>query len=687
MSESNQIHIVQSLATRILRSLSVRVTIIVLISSVFSYLHLFSNLKESTIHTLEKYVDERTQRETFVFEQAEKSHAFLKTKIEKFLESDELQHSQNKFDLFVERKEDGTFRNKLPYDGKTMAGVFIPPHYRFTKEKKNLVTYLKDLAEKYGPVFRSNFQDTYFTTPENVMVIYWPEVPNWTMEMDASFDMTKEEYVWIADEKNNPERKMVWTGLFYDKVGQVWMTSAETPVYKNDQHLLTIGHDIMLKELLERASHVSLPGAYNVIFREDGRLILHPNKVKELKDRSGYFDINKDGDRFLKGLKDSILGAGDGLSVVEHSDGNDLLAFGKIEGPGWYFVVVYPKSLITSSALDGILFVILLAIISLLLEVTMIWLVLKKEVSQPIQELYSAAKKITSGDFKTKVKVTRSDELGAFADAFNTMTETIRQRDKELHDHAESLEHKVQKRTDELDEQRAVAIESSKMASLGEMAGGIAHEINNPLTIISLAMCNISRTVENGKLDKEVILSSCKTIEQTVHRINKIITGLRTISRGDASSEPKYEKVQDIIDDVTGLCFEKMKMNGVELKIEASETLLSSMFRCLRVQLSQVLLNLLNNSYDAIKEQEEKWIVIKIEKTSKHMVFSIIDSGKGIDLALEEKIFQPFFTTKPIGKGTGLGLSLSRSLIEQQNGKMYIDHKNLNTCFVIELEI
>ena len=69
------------------------------------------------------------------------------------------------------------------------------------------------------------------------------------------------------------------------------------------------------------------------------------------------------------------------------------------------------------------------------------------------------------------------------------------------------------------------------------------------------------------------------------------------------------------------------------------------------------------------------------------MVFSIIDSGKGIDLALEEKIFQPFFTTKPIGKGTGLGLSLSRSLIEQQNGKMYIDHKNLNTCFVIELEI
>lgn len=682
--KDNKIKSEEKLAHRVLKSLSIRVSLIVLVSSVISYLHLYHTIEEGTINTLEEYISEKTQRESFVFEQAHKNHDHLKSLISNFLAQDEQQAAKAKeFSTHFEKKEDQTYRNKKDYDGTSMAGLFLPPDYPLNKRKRSLIVYLKELAETLGPAYRSNFQDTYFTTPENAMIIYWPEVPNWTVEMKPDFNMTKEEYVWIADREHNPERKTVWTGLFYDKVGKVWMTSAETPIYYKNKHILTIGHDLMLSELLLRAQKETLPGAYNVIFRKDGRLILHPNKIAELKKTGGYYDIHKSDNSFLKGIVSSILQSPQGNNVIEHSTGNDLLAFGKIEGPDWFFVTVYPKSLITSTALKGILFVIVLAFLSLVIEVFMLWIVIRKEISEPIEELFAATIKMTEGNLQAAIDVKRKDELGVFAKTFNSMSEAIVKRDQKLQEYAHSLERKVAERTLELDKQRAQAIETAKLASLGEMAGGIAHEINNPLTVIAGSMTLIEKHISKDPVDVEKIENLSQKVTETVTRIESIINGLKTYARTGHQDDFKYEPLDAIIKETLALCEHKLKMSNIKLTYQPNEEI---SLECQRVQLSQVLINLISNSADEISKQKtKKWITISIEEDHDLVRIRVEDSGHGISLDVQEKMFQPFFTTKDVGQGTGIGLSISSGIVKSHNGRLYVDNDSKNTCLVIEL--
>jgi two-component system NtrC family sensor kinase len=676
----------EKLAHRVLQSMAIRVTLIVLLSSLISYFHLYTTIEEGMINTLQEYVVERTERESFVFNQAKKNHDYLKSLIDSFILKDQLKPSNSKrFQQYFEQKPDGTYRNKKGYDGTKMAGLFLPPHYDLTDQKRSLIIYLKDLAETLGPAYRSNFQDTYFTTPENAMVIFWPEVPNWTMEMKPDFKITTEEYVWIASKKHNPKRQMVWTGLFYDQVAKVWMTSAETPIYKKDQHLLTIGHDVMLSELLERTQKETLPGAYNVIFRKDGRLIIHPNKIQELKDQNGYYDINKSKNIFLKDLVHSILNAPKETSVVQHRDKKNLLAFGKIKGQEWYFVTVYPKSLITATALKGIFFVIILAFISLIIEVFMLWVVIKKEISEPIEELFEATVKMTKGDFHTTINLNRNDELGVFATTFNSMSEAILERDRKLQEYAQSLEKKVRERTLELDKQRAIAIETAKMASLGEMAGGIAHEINNPLTVISGSVSLIVRYINKESIDFTRIDKLAEKITFTIKRIENIINGLRTFARTGEQDQFQEESLYSIIEETIALCEHKIKMHSIDLQNLINKEN-DVTIKCQKVQISQVILNLISNAADEISvKNRQGWIKISFETQADTIQIRVQDSGSGIAADVQQKMFQPFFTTKDVGVGTGIGLSISSGIMKTHDGRIFVDNETTNTCLVMEL--
>jgi len=233
-------------------------------------------------------------------------------------------------------------------------------------------------------------------------------------------------------------------------------------------------------------------------------------------------------------------------------------------------------------------------------------------------------------------------------------------------------------------EQRRQLEISSRMSSLGEMAGGIAHEINNPLTIIGSSSKLLRKNIEKGDSSPERLSGYFEKIDKTTDRITKIINGMLALSR-DASNEDVTQFTwNEIINDVISLCGEKFKHAGIEIRIPDSEWLHQS-FQGRKIQLSQVLLNLLHNSYDAIASLHEKWIQIDCSVENEEMIITVTDSGKGIPLELHDKIMQPFFTTKDAGKGTGLGLSLSMTIIKKHNGQFYIDRKSENTSFVIKL--
>lgn len=248
----------------------------------------------------------------------------------------------------------------------------------------------------------------------------------------------------------------------------------------------------------------------------------------------------------------------------------------------------------------------------------------------------------------------------------------------------QNLEQKVKDRTEELSgameslaEKQQMLNQATKMSALGEMAGGVAHEINTPLTSILITAELMLMKLDQAQLPE--LKRESDTIIQTVKRISSIVQGLRKFSRSNGSDAKSFVLVEDLIQDTLSFCQEKFKNNGVGLKIKPSPK--DFKIYCVEEQVSQVLLNLLNNSFDAVISLPEKWIEIEIVETEMEKEIWVSDSGSGISPALQEKIMQPFFTTKAIGKGTGLGLSISQGIMAAQGGQLVYNPNSTNTQF------
>ena len=237
-------------------------------------------------------------------------------------------------------------------------------------------------------------------------------------------------------------------------------------------------------------------------------------------------------------------------------------------------------------------------------------------------------------------------------------------------------------------ESQAQLYSKAKLSTLGEMASGIAHEINNPLTIISIKSQKVNNQIKRlfiEETEKNSIHKSLTDIESTVERIAAIVKGLRNFSR-DSEQDP-YSNVQinKIVNEVTDLCREKIAKKNINLKINCPQDI---ELTCNSVQISQVIMNLVSNSIDAIENLNDKWVEINASKINTDTIqIEVVDSGLGIPADVEDKIMEPFFTTKDVGKGTGLGLSISKGIIEMHGGKLQYQLKNGHTCFKVTLPL
>lgn len=257
----------------------------------------------------------------------------------------------------------------------------------------------------------------------------------------------------------------------------------------------------------------------------------------------------------------------------------------------------------------------------------------------------------------------------------------------------------------EVEKQKAKAQFSSRLAKLGEMAGGIAHEINNPLAVIISGVESARSDLQEAKsglkgkghvqelVQLERVENMLQRMNRVAERIGKIVKGLRVFSRQGDRDPFKKVQIQDILQDTLDLCSEKFSKSGVELKIgwgnlEDQKTL---ELECRQVQISQVLLNLLTNAFDAVQEYPEpKWIKVEVStltgpQKNQWIEIRVTDSGNGINPTVAERIFDPFYTTKEVGKGTGLGLSIALGIIEDHGGMLSLDDSNPHTSFVIRL--
>lgn len=227
-------------------------------------------------------------------------------------------------------------------------------------------------------------------------------------------------------------------------------------------------------------------------------------------------------------------------------------------------------------------------------------------------------------------------------------------------------------------------LHSAKMSTLGEMAGGISHEINNPLAIIQGKLFHVRKMLENFGENKSKIYEGIERIEQTTERISKIVRGLLHFSRDEDFLKNEKVRVQDVIKETLVFCEERFKQKNIDIKLEIEKDIFVF---CQSIHLSQALLNLLNNAYDAIQNTSNAWIKIAIDSYEQFFYLTVTDSGKGIPEEIAEKMMNPFYTTKEVGRGTGLGLSISKGLIESHNGELIYDNECPNTRFIIKLPL
>jgi signal transduction histidine kinase len=236
---------------------------------------------------------------------------------------------------------------------------------------------------------------------------------------------------------------------------------------------------------------------------------------------------------------------------------------------------------------------------------------------------------------------------------------------------------------DQLQQKQGIEFVQAKMATLGELAGNIAHEINNPLFIIqSYIDLNIDM-VEAGEIDKKVFLKTLKQMDTNVSRIARIVKTLRHFTRDSSSDELQPVTVRSLMEDALELSAQRYSNVGFELNLD--DRLAESKILCQPPELVQVIINLLNNSYYEVKDKKNSWIKVNLKNHLDSLIIEVIDSGLGISEEVREKIFNPFFTTKPVGVGNGFGLNISQKIIESHGGTIKYDADSSNTKFVIQI--
>lgn len=225
----------------------------------------------------------------------------------------------------------------------------------------------------------------------------------------------------------------------------------------------------------------------------------------------------------------------------------------------------------------------------------------------------------------------------------------------------------------ELELQKAYAQHQAKLASIGELAAGVGHEINNPLTIIKGYLAAMKKKLNTGDYDLEEVNSYFDRVETAANRVSQIVKGLRTFSRIDKEEETEFN-VCDAIEESYQMVFEIYNNEGIEVEMQAAFDKEHNVFiQGNRGNFQQILMNLLSNAKDALKDNKVKKLKLQTDLNDQSFILRVIDNGSGIDKKTIDKIFDPFFTTKAVSSGTGIGLSLVHQFIKELNGKIEVE--------------
>ncbi len=299
----------------------------------------------------------------------------------------------------------------------------------------------------------------------------------------------------------------------------------------------------------------------------------------------------------------------------------------------------------------------------------------------PLQKIVDATQKIARGDLSHKLDVKSQDEIGSLAKSFNQMTSELQIANEKLLDWGKTLEKKVEDRTHEIKEMQAHLIQSEKLASLGQLAAGVAHEINNPLGGILMYSHLILEDAEKNSQTSENLK---KVIRETT-RCKNIVRGLLDFAR------PKNPEMSNIdINELLDNSLSLMESQALFQNIRVEKKYFPDLKRITAdgAQLQQLFTNIILNAAEAMDGNGTLILETTNIKAEDQIEISIRDTGQGIREEDMKNLFEPFFSTKEVGKGTGLGLSISYGIVQRHKGKIDVQSEvGKGSAFIIKLPV
>ncbi|MFA5353218.1 MAG: ATP-binding protein [Thermodesulfovibrionales bacterium] len=339
-----------------------------------------------------------------------------------------------------------------------------------------------------------------------------------------------------------------------------------------------------------------------------------------------------------------------------------------------FFVFRHPEAGMDEFAVFAVFFVFAVSALS--------YFVFARLITKPLSLLNRSMDSLSQGDTDLRLDLHSRDEMGMLAESLNVIARELIQYRDDMEQCAKSLEEEVRKKTSEIIKAQEHLINAEKLASLGRMAAGVAHELNSPLTgIVTFSHLLMRRLPPENIQDRDEL----KVIIDQAERCSRIVKGLLGFSRKTAS-ESSMVNINTLIQNTLALVKNQSRFYNVHFHVDLERNLPEI---CVDPnQIQQVFLNLMINAVDAMEERGDISIVSRsVEGAEGKMAeLEFADSGPGIPEEILGRVFEPFFTTKPPGKGTGLGLSVSYGIIKKHGGEITVrSRKDKGASFFIRL--
>jgi len=641
-----------SLGARVLRQMAIRIAVVICLVTLASYWHVHRSVTATATETLAEYVRERGDRESQLFLLAEDNlkvlvRTFLKERSTGFQGRDE-----RDFDLVFERSADGAWRRRAGFDVNSEPSSYIAARVNVDGETRREMLSMLELVGDFGRAWNNRFSSAWLCSMDGQATTYMPGV-DWYTGSPADDDFTRYHWVRMVMPANNPERKLRWTGIWYDWVANSLSASGVLPVDIDGVFRYYAGTSVRLDNIIGRAREEGLSGTRNIIFRADGKLVSHPDDavMAVLRKNKGEFSIQASGSDHLRAVYEAVV-QGEGRRVLSLDAYGEYLGVARIAGPDWYFVSVLPKEVPGATAASTARIVLWLGLAALLLELAIVGWIIRRQVSRPLARVMERLTAFGEGQWGTRIEVDRADELGRLSRTFNQMAQALEDVQRRLREDAASLEAKVSERTRQLEE---------KDREKTRFLAAASHDLRQPIQAATLLIDHLKHSrLDDGQR------RSVDYLDLSVRSVRELLDALLDVSRLDAGAvSPRLATfgVGRLCESIEAEFTTQALAKGLRLRCRfpRPDITVTSDYQLV----TTILRNLVSN---AVRYTERGGILIGARRRGGEAVLQVWDSGIGIherDLGyIYEEFFQVGNPQRDRSKGFGLGLAIARRLAD-----------------------